>query len=161
MNKEALIVSAQSLVASSPDAARAYGALSAVLAARLNEIMLARADLRVLVGHDGESMMRDNHRNHTLYIVSILSFYAPVSFVETVLWVFRTCRAHGFSVAYWPAMLDESLRLLSEALPKDVFEQVAPFYRWLLIHIPDFTVLSETHPSAWDPQKSCGHEVKG
>jgi hypothetical protein len=152
-----LLASARTLVQPSPEAAAAFAGKSPALAARLNAAMLARPDLDALVGPDGAQMMQNNHRNHALYMESVFSLYDPASFVETVLWVFRTYRAHGFAVSYWAAMLDEALAALREELPQDVFGQVAPFYRWLILHIPAFTALSESRPSAWEPEEAGQH----
>jgi hypothetical protein len=39
-------------------------------------------------------------------MVSLFGDYHPEVLVETVLWVFRAYRSHGFKLTYWPAQLD-------------------------------------------------------
>jgi hypothetical protein len=65
--------------------------------------------------------------------------------VDTVLWVFRAYRSHGFQLTYWPAQLETWIRILKEDLSPDSFSEVYPFYRWLLLHQASFVALSDVH----------------
>ncbi len=62
--------------------------------------------------------------------------------MDTILWVFRTYRAHGFQVAFWPANLATLLDVLRAELPPYAFRAVAPFFDWILVNIPVFTELT-------------------
>jgi len=57
--------------------------------------------------------------------------------------VFRSYRAHGFQVSYWPANLDTTVELLREELSAPTFDAVYPYFVWLIVNIPSFTGLSE------------------
>jgi len=104
-------------------------------------------------------MMESNHRNHARYMVTVFELYDPDSFVETVLWVFRTYRAHGFHVAYWAAMLDMILDIMREELSPETYEATSPFYEWILTRIPVFTLLSETEsPALETPGQPPSHD---
>ena len=51
---------------------------------------------------------------------SLLATYSPEVLVNTVLWVFRAYRAHGFNLTYWPAQLDTWVVLLEKHLSPSV-----------------------------------------
>lgn len=105
--------------------------------------MAQRSDLEKLVGPDGRSMSEDNNRNFPLFMESLFQAFEPEVLVDTVLWVFRTYRAHGFRPIYWPANLDTWVETLRQELPADAFAALFPFYRWLITHIPAFTALTD------------------
>ncbi|MFW5880852.1 MAG: hypothetical protein ACOC2N_07070 [Spirochaetota bacterium] len=63
--------------------------------------------------------------------------------VNTVLWVFRAYRAHGFNLTYWPAQLDTWVVLLEKHLSPSSFAAIYPVYHFMLIHQPDFVGLSD------------------
>ena len=73
------------------------------LVAEINQRMLARDDIATLVGLDNLVMMQDNHNNHACFMVSLLQIYVPEVLVDTVLWVFKAYRSHGFHNLYWSA----------------------------------------------------------
>ena len=142
MTKQELIDSAATLGPFTPQAAQEYSEKQEQLATELNRIMEARSDLDKLIGSGNLEMMKQNHRNHALFVSSLLMSYDPRVLVETVLWVFRAYLAHGFHHTYWAAQLDTWLDVLPKHLSSQGFEQVAPLYRWLLVHIPQFATLS-------------------
>jgi hypothetical protein len=116
------------------------------IASRLAEAMAARRDIHELVGPDGVDMMRDNSANLCRFMGSMFSSYVPEVLVETILWVFRAYRAHGFQVAFWPANLATLLEVLRAELPPDAFRVLAPFFDWMVVNIPVFVEL--TNPGA-------------
>ncbi len=150
MNKNDVVNSATALHRPSERAAEEFGRTWEAAAVALDKTMLAREDLERLVGAGNSDMMRNNHRNHFRYMESVFHLYDPAQFVETVLWVFRTYRAHGFSVAYWAAMLDTAVTALEGVLSEEAYREVLPFYTWLITHIPAFTALSEVEDTVWE-----------
>lgn len=143
MTKEALVEEARKLPEPSQAAAEEFAANSEMLAAELNRIMTAREDLYTLIGPDNKEMMEDNHRNHARFMSSLLAHYDAEVLVNTVLWVFRAYRGHGFNLTYWPAQLDTWVTLLKRTLSKEAFESVYPVYHFMLVHQQDFAQLSE------------------
>ena len=69
--------------------------------------------------------------------------YDPATLVETVLWVFRAYRSHGFLTTYWAANLDTWLKMLEKELSDESFTAIAPFYTWLIVNIPIFVKLTD------------------
>jgi hypothetical protein len=77
-------------------------------------------------------------------MLSLFSDYQPAVFVETVLWVFRAYRSHGFQTTYWAANLNIWVDLLQKELSEDAWQQIYPFYNWLIVNIPVFTAITDT-----------------
>lgn len=143
MTRDELISAARALPRPTSEAAREFTTKCELLAAELNRIMSARPDLGSLIGPNNQAMMEDNHRNHARFMASLLGDYQPETLVDTVLWVFRAYRAHGFQLTYWPAQLDVWMGVLKERLSPEAFKAVAPIYEFMIVHQPDFTALSD------------------
>lgn len=156
MHKRDLIASAGRLVPPSLAAAQALTAVADVCAAELSTALARRPDLFELIGPDNRALMESNHSNHFNYLASLAALFDPVSFVEIVIWVFRTYRAHGFSVDYWPVMLPNSRAAVLRHLTADDASQITPIHDWLLAHVPDFVVLSDSEVSIFETMSHLG-----
>lgn len=143
MTKEELLASALLLMQPSKQVAEEYSSKSENLAAAMNRIMGERPDVDYMVGGN-LAMMEDNHRNHARFIASLFCAYNPEVLVDTVLWVFRAYRSHGFQLTYWPAQLDTWVELLRKELSPEAMKEVYPFYRWMIVNQPAFAQLSDT-----------------
>jgi hypothetical protein len=115
-----------------------------LLLSKINDKMLNRKDLHSLIGSENVDMMKDNHANHLRFMASVFNSYNPEVLVDTVLWVFRAYQSHGFSSNYWAAQLYTWILILKDALSKDAFSQVYPYYEWMQVNIPLFTDISQT-----------------
>jgi hypothetical protein len=142
MKREDLIESARTLPVPSPEAAREYGARRERLAEAINRAMGARRDLDRLVGGH-TAMMEDNHRNHARFMESLFLAWDPEVLVDTVIWVFRAYRSHGFALTYWPAQLDTWVSVLRENLSASTFASIYPVYHWMITQQPFFAALSD------------------
>lgn len=157
MMRDELIVSAKKLKAPPELALAEFSQKRETLSAKVNAAMSAREDLEKLVGNDGRKMSEDNNRNFPLFMESLFHDYQPEVLVNTVLWVFRTYRSHGFSTIYWPANLDSWMEALKRELNPKTFSAISPFYAWLIVNIPIFTLLTDellSEPVVLD-NKSC------
>ena len=143
MSKENLLESAEALKQPSPMAAREYAEKSEMIAAEMNRLMSARTDLNALIGEGNMNMMEDNHRNHVRFISSVFHKYQPAVLVETVLWVFRAYRSHGFHLTYWPAQLDQWVMLFKAHLTEETLHEIYPFYNWMIINQSQFVMESD------------------
>jgi len=150
MDKNQLVKSATTLQVKDVSGFLALADRSEVWAAELSAVMKRRPDLEDLIGPGNLSVMESNHANHFRYMRSVVALFDPKSFVETVLWVFRTYRARGFSVRYWEIMLPEAMAILRRDLGDDDLNAAKPYYAWLHAHIPSFAALSETELSAFE-----------
>lgn len=144
MTHEELVLEAKTLQQPSDDALREFADKRERLVAHFNAVFSTRADLVALIGEGNKAMMEDNHRNHARFMESIFRHYSAGVFVDTILWVFRAYRAHGFQLTYWPAQLASWLDLYREELQAETYREIEPFYDWMLIRQPAFVALSDT-----------------
>lgn len=143
MEKSYLLEMAGSLVQPSLSATVEYEEKQEMMAADMNRIMKARRDLDNLIGEGNLSMMEDNHRNHARFLASVFKNYNPQVLVETVLWVFRAYRSHGFRIAYWPAQLDTWLEIYKVHLTTETYREIYPFYHWMIVNQATFVEESD------------------
>jgi hypothetical protein len=143
MTKEELIASARGLTPPDVPWMREFSEKREEIAAEVNRIMAARPDLGKLVGPDGKRMSEDNNRNFSLFMESLMTHFQAEVLADTVLWVFRAYRAHGFRTIYWPANLNTWMETLKTHLSPEAFKAIAPFYVWLITHIPAFVQLTD------------------
>ncbi len=144
MDKKALLLSAQKLQQVSEKTANEYFEKMEQFVAKQNKTLLARNDIGTLIGENNEQMMRDNHANHCRFIASVLKFYNPQILVETVLWVFRAYRSHGFSTNYWAAQLNSWITILPEFLSSESWNEIYPYYEWMQVNIPVFAKITDS-----------------
>ncbi len=153
MEKKDLLNTASQLKQPSQKAVDEYSRKADAMAGTLNERLSSRKDITQLIGEGNLDMMYENHRNHLRFMISLFKDYNPLVLTETVLWVFRAYRSHGFHLTYWPAQLDNWVQILKDELSKDCFDEVYPFYHWMIVNNPAFAILSdETLPEDFQPK---------
>ena len=143
MDKNFLIETASQLKLISIVSSEEYHQKSEQLIAQMNTLMLEKTDIESLIGKDNINMMKDNHANHVRFMASVLKNYRPEVLVETVLWVFRAYRSHGFTTNYWATQLNTWIYLLKEVLTPESYFEIYPYYEWMQINIPVFVKVSD------------------
>jgi len=143
MDKNQLIKSANRLKQVSEKAGQEYADKSDALTARMNRVMLLRPDVEILVGKKNIDMMKDNHANHVRFMTSVFFAMNSDVLVETILWVFRAYRSHGFASSYWAAQINTWIGILRDDLSPECFSEIYPYYYWIQINIPVFELLSQ------------------
>lgn len=143
MDKQQLLNSASGLQAVGETSANEYAKKTDLLISKINAMMSDRIDIESLIGGNNLNMMKDNHANHVRFITSILKNPNAEVLVETVLWVFRAYRSHGFTTNYWAAQLNAWIEILKQELSPASFQEVYPYYEWMLTNIPIFVILSD------------------
>ncbi|MBS4060207.1 MAG: hypothetical protein KG029_07405 [Bacteroidetes bacterium] len=143
MNKEFLIKTAEKLSQPSAAAATEFSEKAEGMAVLINNRFKKRSDLNMLIGEGNLDMMMDNHRNHMRFLTSVFKHFEPEVLVETVLWVFRAYRSHGFKLTYWPAQLDAWVEIFKTELSPSAYAEIYPFYDWMIIHNPIFAKVSD------------------
>mgnify|MGYP006286981497 CR=1 FL=1 len=141
--KKQLVNTASELKQPSDSAIQEFSKKHEQLAEMGNQIMADRNDLEKLVGKGNQQMAEDNNRNFARFMLSIFTDFNPKVLVETVLWVFRAYRSHGFKTTYWAANLNIWMDLIRQELSEKTYDAVYPFYNWLIINIPIFVKLSD------------------
>lgn len=142
MDRNLVLESAKKLAHASSQTADEYSRKSDQLISLMNATMLKRPDVESLVGQNNIAMMQDNHANHVRFIASILKYPKPEVLVETVLWVFRAYRSHGFMTTYWAAQLNTWIDVLKQVLSDECYKEVYPYYEWMQTNIPLFVKIS-------------------
>lgn len=143
MKKDDLLKSAELLKKPSSEASAEFSKKSDSMVGLLNQKFSQRTDINQLIGEGNLEMMFENHRNHLRFMNSLFNEYNPVVFTETVLWVFRAYRSHGFKLTYWPAQLDNWVEIFKTHLSTACFDEIYPFYHWMIINNPAFASLSD------------------
>lgn len=147
MNRNELYASAKMIRQVSETAYREYSGKSDLLVGKMNILMSERRDLIQLIGSNNIEMMKDNHANHVRFIASILKNYNPEVLLDTILWVFRAYRSHGFTTNYWAAQLNSWIKILESNLSPEGYKEIYPLYEWMQINIPAFVQLSDENIS--------------
>ncbi|MCG8699603.1 MAG: hypothetical protein MI922_16230 [Bacteroidales bacterium] len=143
MTKDELLNNARRLPQVSADSIEEYSTKSEKMVMILNEKILSRPNVHELIGDNNIEMMKDNHANHARFMTSVFTNFNPDALVETVLWVFRAYRSHGFTTNYWSSQLNAWMEVIREELNKQSLDEIEPYYHWLLINIPSFVNLSD------------------
>lgn len=112
--QEHLLKTASNLIQPSATAVEEFSQKQEKLAALGNQTMSQRPDLDKLVGTGNQEMAEDNNRNFARFMVSLFTEFSAKVLVETVLWVFRAYRSHGFQTTYWAANLDIWVEMLRQ-----------------------------------------------
>ena len=150
MDKNFLLETAGQLKQVSVKTAEEYHQKTDKLITEMNTLILERPDIESLVGTNNINMMKDNHANHVRFIASILKNYNHDVLVDTVLWVFRAYRSHGFTTNYWAAQLNTWIIVIKEVLTSESFDETYPYYEWMQVNIPLFVKLSDEKLEAQD-----------
>ena len=143
MERKQLFESAEQLKQVNLNTISEYQRKLDVLINNINNIMLERTDLENLIGKNNTDMMKDNHANHARFIASILKNHNSDILVDSILWVFRAYRSHGFNSNYWSAQLNAWIITLEETLSPESYIEIYPYYEWMQINIPIFVLLSD------------------
>ena len=155
--QEHLLKTASNLIQPSTTAVDEFSQKQEKLAALGNQTMSQRPDLEKLVGKGNQEMAEDNNRNFARFMVSLFTEFSAEVLVETVLWVFRAYRSHGFQTTYWAANLDIWVEMLRQELTEETFQAVYPFYNWLIVNIPIFVKLTDEDLSRFDSDQEPAH----
>jgi|DewCreStandDraft_4_1066084.scaffolds.fasta_scaffold65038_2 hypothetical protein len=153
MKRENLIETAMQIKQPSIDAYNEFSSKLDILVSEMNKFMLERNDLKSLIGEGNAKMMEDNHRNHARFMQSIFRNHIPEVLVDTVLWVYRAYRSHGFNLTYWPAQLDTWLIVYKNHLSENTYNEIYPFYYWMLINQAAFVKISDQMLNNFDTPK--------
>lgn len=143
MTKNELIKSAALLVQPKREITEEFAGKKESLVAKVLDELRQRPDLEKLTGKDNTAMMVDNIHNMARFMESIFTLYDPTTFVETILWVFRAYRSHGFRLTFWSAHLNTWIGIIQTELTDNSAGALLPFYEWMQTHIPVFTALTD------------------
>lgn len=125
-------------------AAKAYDARKGLLIERVNQAFSAKSDLERLIGKlDAVEMMYDNHRNHAMFLTTVLHLSAFRLLASVVPWVYRAYRNHGFSFDYFPVALNAWKAAIKIELGEREASAVLPVYDWMIERHERFVSVAE------------------
>jgi hypothetical protein len=142
--KENVLKDAEKLTPPQENSATEFGSKWELFSIKGSQILGQRSDFEKLVGKGNRQMAEDNNKNFPRFMESMFVDYKPKVFLETVLWVFRAYRSHGFDSTYWAANLNIWVDMLKEDLSEQAFKEIYPFYNWLIVNIPIFVKLADS-----------------
>ena len=152
--KEKLLEELTELSPVSQSSAKAYHEHMTFLLDRVNKKMASRPDLPDLVGSNPLSFMYDNHRNHAVFMDNVFQLSLFPLLLDTVPWVYRTYRNHGFSHDYFPAHLRAWREAIPEILDPETSAPLVRVYDWMLSRHEDFIALSREAPESEDASRA-------
>jgi len=98
----------------------------------------------VLIGGNPPQVMYDNHERHGLLLATIFRLALPELLAPTIAWMYRTCRARGYSYDYFPVALAAWREAARELLDPNSAAEVAAVYDWLLARHEDLVAAAES-----------------
>ncbi|MCF8358969.1 MAG: hypothetical protein K9H26_09440 [Prolixibacteraceae bacterium] len=143
MNRNELIQSARKLSPFKQNAVNEFETKLASNVALLNQAMEARPDILDLIGPNNISMMKDNHANQARFMLSIFREFNAETFVDTILWAFRTYRSRSFHSGYFAAQLNTWLDVFNNEFTPETFKEILRLYLWIQVNIPSFVTCSD------------------
>lgn len=157
MNMENLLEDVQKNCPVVPaSAAEAYKAHINRMTEDVDNQLLGHPDLRKLIGDNPVRILQDNHRNHAAFMGTVFSLNNMELLCRTIPWVYRTYRARGFDVDYFPAVLKAWQDAITRCLEPLSAEPILHIYGWLSAHHPDWLALSQS-PSAGPSEGAGSH----
>ncbi|MFH1137069.1 MAG: hypothetical protein V1816_13425 [Pseudomonadota bacterium] len=138
MDQGQLLSSVEGLPRPSAGSTEEFVDKKASLAERVNRTLEKRTDLEKLIGPGNLAAMKGNHYHQALFFESFFLVFDPRVLVEAAPWAYRTYRSHGFTPSYWPVQLNAWVEALGMELTPGAAGEIAPFFQWILEHLPDF-----------------------
>lgn len=145
MTKDELMTSAKTLIPPDHAILNEFTEKRDSMSAQVVENLSQRDDLDTLIGKGNATMMRDNAFNMARFMESMFTQFDPATYVETIIWVFRAYRSHGFHLTFWSAHLNTWIQTIQTECSEKTTDSLIPFYEWIQIHIPAFTLLSDAY----------------
>jgi MerR family transcriptional regulator, light-induced transcriptional regulator len=114
------------------EAATGYDSNKELMIEQVNRELAALPAIHMLIGHNPLPMMREHHRNHARFMLTVFSLNQYELLARTVPWVYRTYHAHGFSYDYFRVQLEAWERAISRHLDGPAAQAVLGVYDWVL-----------------------------
>ncbi|MHB9073396.1 MAG: cobalamin B12-binding domain-containing protein [Desulfobaccales bacterium] len=123
-------------------AAREYRAKMATLREHADRELADYLAIEVLIGFNPVEAMYDQHRYHASFMANVLHFNAFELLAGTVVWVYQTYHAHGFSYDYFLLEVKAWMRAVAKHLEAASAQAVNSVYLWWMSHHEDLIALS-------------------
>jgi len=142
MEKSQLLVSAKKLVQPTQSTANEFIEKRELLCVLvINRLKMDEHFLKS-VAEEKIRIAFDNTMNFSNFMESLFVIYLPEVFVETSYWAIKTYRPHGFQPDYWRIHLEIWCSILKTELTDKSYNEIIPFFEWLMENISVFTELT-------------------
>jgi len=125
-------------------AAEEYNKKMNTLIKEVNENLSQRDDLMQLIGNNSIKKMKDNHENHAGFMYNSFKVKSEKLFINTIIWVYRTYKNHGFSYQYFPVELKAWKSAVNNNLSSENSELIINIYNLMLDNHKLFVKESES-----------------
>ena len=125
------------------DVALEYEDRKDIMMEDVNHHLTSHPDIGVLLGQNPLAVMYDNHRNHAMFMVNVFKLNAFELLAKTLVWVYRSYHARGFSYDYFSLELNAWLQAAEKHLTPSAAKAVGEIYQWMLDSHKDMVVLSQ------------------
>ena len=141
---EEFIDSSRNLPQLPRETATNYRQASDLMTRLVNEKLTRRTDLATLIGTTDPTVMLQNHEHHVAFMANVFLLNRYPLLARTMIWVYRTYLAHGFSLLYWPAQLEAWVEAVETYLPENEQGQITQVYQWMMeSHEKIITILEQ------------------
>ncbi|MFW6071858.1 MAG: cobalamin B12-binding domain-containing protein [Candidatus Bipolaricaulota bacterium] len=127
----------------SEEAVKEYKGNSELLVEAVNESLANREDIGDLIGDNSIEKMFNNHENHVRFMTNVFLLNDYDLLARTVIWVYRTYHAHGFSYDYFPVELEAWRQAVNDQLKSESAAPINKIYSFLLENHEEFIQYSE------------------
>jgi methanogenic corrinoid protein MtbC1 len=138
-----IIASCRDLSKIQSDAADEYVRTTEELIGRVNDQLESHPKFKELIGYGHSDVMRDNHRNHAMFMATLFRINSFELLARTVPWVYRAYHARGFSYDYFPVELVAWQIAIHECFDKNIRKtEILAVYAWMIQHHEEMIQLS-------------------
>ena len=109
----------------------------------VNNDLKNRDYIEELIGNNSVQIMVDNHENHARFMANVFKLNNYEMLLDTIIWVYRTYRRHGFSYDYFPVELKAWSRAVERELGSRSANQINEIYSFMLDNHERFVELAE------------------
>ncbi|MBS3766430.1 cobalamin-dependent protein [Candidatus Bipolaricaulota bacterium] len=125
------------------ESVKGYKENSESLVEVVNESFANREDIGDLIGDNSIEKMFENHENHVRFMTNVFILNDYDLLTRTVIWVYRTYRAHGFSDDYFLVELEAWKGAVDDQLKSESASPINKIYSFLLENHEAFIKSSE------------------
>jgi hypothetical protein len=110
----------------------------------VNRLLLINPNLFSLIGAESAiDKMLLNHKNHAAFMTTVFRFGNYQMLANTIPWVYRTYKNHGFSYDYFSIELEAWIETLEKNQIGLLLADIIDVYKWMLSNHSRFITISQ------------------
>jgi methanogenic corrinoid protein MtbC1 len=120
----------------------------------VNHAFDQREDCSQLIGGNSIYVLYDNHENHAYFMLYSFRLGSAAAFTQSLLWVYSSYTARGFSPDYFPVALETWQAAVAHYLSPKHATPINQLYQCLIDHHPYVLLLAQKTPERAEPLAS-------